>query len=92
MSALQKRIQDLAFAALDKIGELAKSPKADDARFALSAIERIVTAVRDALAKKITPSELAEKIRRESAAISDQVASNKKTVADEAAKKFGPKT
>lgn len=83
MSAIQKRIQELAFAAIAKIGQIASSSKGKDAALALSVIERITRAVKDAVSKKIRPDDLARLIERESKSLAEQLAQNANTIRDE---------
>ena len=88
MSAIDKRIQELAFLALGKISEIAKGAAARDAKLAFAAIQQIVAAVGMARARQITPAELAEKIEGESRALGEKLADNKTKILAELDKQF----
>ena len=88
MSAIEKRIQDLARFAFSKIAEIASSTKASDAARALSAIQKIVAAVQSGFSRKISPAELARAIEHEQKTLAEQLSKNKETILSELDKKF----
>ncbi len=83
MSAIEKRVVELAKIAIDRI--IAAAKKTDAPHEALAAIGKIGESVRAAFARQITPAELAAVIAREEKSLADQLAGNKKKILAEIA-------